>query len=295
MSESKAAPPRGIRLTPLDPSFRNDPYSVLKSLREHDPVMRDDEFGRWFLTRFDDVSHLLRDKHTSVNPRSGNLPPTYSARMQRPDSPQSRTGVLSSIIFLDDPAHRRLRGLVSKAFTPGAVEALRPRVRAIVRELLAAIREREFELVGTFAAPLTAAVTAELLEIDPADRSAFGSWSELLVTSFYNPFLSPAKVALAASARRMLEEYLSALIARRRQHPTSDLITAMLNVHDAENRLTDDEIVQQCSLLILAGQVTTTDAIGNGVKALIEHPQELAKLRARGDLIDSAVEEMLRY
>ena len=283
--------PKGMQLTPFDPRFRDHPYEVLKSLRERAPVLHDDLFNRWYVTRFDDVRQILRDKDMSSDPRKAN-PASYVARI----AGLAATGsTLVSMLFMDDPDHRRVRGLVNKAFTLKAVEALRPRVREIAERLLETIDGPEFDLMTAFAGVLPVIVIAEMLGIDPADRDSFRRWSEVSVAAFFNPFRTPQQNAAALAAQQELDAYFRRMIELRRAAPRSDLISAMVHAEEAGNRMTDDEIVIQCNLLLIAGNVTTTDLIGNGVKALLDHPQELAKLRARPELIENAVEEMLRY
>jgi cytochrome P450 len=286
--------PKGMQLTPFDPRFRDHPYEVLKSLREHAPVLHDDQFNRWYLTRFDDVRQILRDKDMSADPRKAN-PASYVARIAALTGTTRSSSAPVSMLFMDDPDHRRVRGLVNKAFTLKAVEALRPRVREIAEALLAKIDEPEFDLMASFAAVLPVIVIAEMLGIDPADRDSFRRWSEVSVAAFFNPFRTPQQSEAAMQAQLELDDYFRKMIEVRRAASRDDLISDMVHAEEAGNRMTDDEIVVQCNLLLIAGNVTTTDLIGNGMKALLDHPQELAKLRARPDLINNAIEEMLRY
>jgi cytochrome P450 len=285
--------PKGMQLTPFDPHFREHPYEVLKSVRERAPVMHDDQFNRWYVTRFDDVRQVLRDKDMSADPRKAN-PESFVAKIAAMGGTLNSSAP-QSMLFMDDPDHRRLRGLVNKAFTLKAVEALRPRVRAIAEELLAGIDTDEFDLMSSFAGVLPVIVIAEMLGIDPADRGSFRHWSEVSVAAFFNPFRTPEQGNAAMQAQLELDEYFRKMIALRRTAPRGDLISNMLQAEEEGSHMTDDEIVTQCNLLLIAGNVTTTDLIGNGVKALLDHPQELAKLRARPELINNAIEEILRY
>jgi len=293
MSEPADSLPKGMQLTPFDPHFRDHPYDVLKSLRERAPVLHDDQFNRWYLTRFDDVRQVLRDKDLSADPRKAN-PASFVARIAAMGGTLNSSAP-SSMLFMDDPDHRRLRGLVNKAFTLKAVEALRPRVRDIATELLAPIDGAEFDLMASFASVLPVIVIAEMLGIDPADRNSFRRWSEVSVAAFFNPFRTPEQGQAAAQAQLELDDYFRRMIELRRAEPRADLISDMVHAEEAGDRMTDDEIVTQCNLLLIAGNVTTTDLIGNGVKALLDHPQELNKLRARPELINNAIEEILRY
>jgi cytochrome P450 len=285
--------PKGLQLTPFDHNFRDHPYEVLKSVRERAPVMHDDQFNRWYVTRFDDVRAILRDKDMSADPRKAN-PNSFVAKIAAMGGTLNSSAP-QSMLFMDDPDHRRLRGLVNKAFTLKAVEALRPRVREIADELLAKIETSEFDLMTSFAGVLPVIVIAEMLGIDPADRASFRHWSEVSVAAFFNPFRTPEQGNAAAQAQVELDEYFRNMIAVRRAEPREDLISDMVQAEEEGSHMTDDEIVTQCNLLLIAGNVTTTDLIGNGVKALLDHPQELAKLRARPQLINNAIEEILRY
>jgi len=138
-------------------------------------------------------------------------------------------------------------------------------------------------------------VIAEMLGIDPADRASFRRWSEVSVAAFFNPFRTPQQGEAAMQAQQELNAYFQRMIELRRAAPRADLISDMVHAEEAGDHMTDEEIVTQCNLLLIAGNVTTTDLIGNGVKALLDHPQELAKLRARPELINNAIEEILRY
>ena len=286
--------PKGIQLTPFDPNFRDHPYEVLAALRERAPVLHDDQFNRWYLTRFDDVRQILRDKDMSADPRKAN-PASYIARIAALTGTVQSGSTGVSMLFMDDPDHRRVRGLVNKAFTLKAVEALRPRVREIATGLLARIEGPEFDLMTSFAGVLPVIVIAEMLGIDPADRDSFRRWSEVSVAAFFNPFRTPEQSELAMQAQQELNAYFQRMIELRRAAPRADLISDMVHAEEAGDHMTDQEIVTQCNLLLIAGNVTTTDLIGNGVKALLDHPQELAKLRARPELINNAIEEILRY
>lgn len=286
--------PKGIQLTPFDPNFRDHPYEVLAALRERSPVLHDDQFNRWYLTRFDDVRQILRDKDMSADPRKAN-PASYIARIAALTGTVQSGSTGVSMLFMDDPDHRRVRGLVNKAFTLKAVEALRPRVREIATGLLDRIEGPEFDLMTSFAGVLPVIVIAEMLGIDPADRDSFRRWSEVSVAAFFNPFRTPEQSELAMQAQQELNAYFQRMIELRRAAPRADLISDMVHAEEAGDHMTDQEIVTQCNLLLIAGNVTTTDLIGNGVKALLDHPQELAKLRARPELMNNAIEEILRY
>jgi cytochrome P450 len=294
MTNADAPLPQGIQLTPFDPTYQADPYAVLKTLRERAPVLADSQLERWYLTGFEDVRAVLRDKDMSSDPyqaRAG----SYMARIATAQSLPREQTFTASMIFRDDPDHRRLRSLVSRAFTPKMVELMRPRIRAIAQELLDVVAAPQIDLMASFAEPLPVIVIAEMLGIDTDDREDFKRWSELAVWTFVNPFRTEEQAAAGKRAQQALNEYFQRMIDERRATPREDLITSMLRAEEAGDRLTDAEVVMQCNLLLVAGNLTTTDLIGNGVKALLEHPQELAKLRARPQLMANAVEEILRF
>jgi len=290
--EAKTGPeavPTGVELTALHPDFQSDPYPVLERLRRLDPVHHDTLLGRYVLTRHDDVDALLWDRSLSVDPRKA-APGTFEARFTFAD----REGE-PSMLFSDPPYHTRLRGLVSKAFTAKAVEQMRPRIQAIVDELLDAVDgEGEVDLIEIFAGPLPTIVIAEMLGIDPADRADFKRWSDLGVMNF-NPMLTAEERALVDEAGAALEAYFRRCIEDRREKPRADLITSLIGAEEGGDQLTDGEIVTMCSLLLGAGNVTTTDLIGNGVLALLRTTDELRKLTDDPALIKNAVEEMLRF
>ena len=286
--------PKGIKLTPFDPAFKQDPYLVLNALRERAPVMHDDQFNRWYLTRFDDVRQILRDKDMSADPRKAN-PNSYIARISALTGATAAGSAGVSMLFMDDPDHRRVRGLVNKAFTLKAVEALRPRIRQIADGLLADIPAGEFDLMTAFAGQFPVIVIAEMLGINSDDRASFRRWSEITVATFFNPFRTPEQSQPAVLAQQELNGYFLRMIELRRTSPGNDVISAMVHAEEGGDRMTSEEIVTQSNLLLIAGNVTTTDLIGNGVKALLDHPHELAKLRARPELISNTVEEILRF
>ena len=287
--ETRNDVPTGVQLTPLDPTFQRDPYPVLDELREKDPVHRDELLNRYILTRHDDIEALLKDRTRSSDPRKANES-TFMAMFRDVESERE-----PSMLFLDPPDHTRLRGLVSKAFTPRAVEAMTPRIQEIADDLLDAVAERErFDLIAAFAAPLPTVVIAEMLGVDPADQADFKRWSDVGVMSF-NPLLSEEERERVIEANDEMIAYLERAIVERKAQPRDDLMSSLIAVEEEGDQLTVREIVSMCSLLLAAGNVTTTDLIGNGVHALLRHPEELRKLREDPSLIESAVEEMLRY
>lgn len=283
--------PQGIQLTPIDEDFRNDPYRILKELRDVAPVHEDRELGRFVATRHDDVKAVLHDKAFYTDPRKAN-PGTFSrevigASLVGDEEP--------SMLLMDEPDHRRLRALVSAPFKPRSVERWRAHIRDIVEATLDKISADEFDLIEQFAGPVPTVVIAEMLGVDPAKHDDFKRWSDLMVQVGFNPYPSDEQSARAETANEALESLFLEEIERRSGALGEDLISDMLRAEEAGEKLDVQEIVGQCRLLLVAGNVTTTDLIGNGVFALLSHPDQLQKLRSDPSLIVQAVEEVLRF
>lgn len=289
MSDKPRSVPSGIELTVFDPLFRNNPYERLKLLRELDPVHAEPDFGSLILTRYDDVRAILMDRSLSVDP-SRARPGSFRARIFEGTEERSR-----GMLFMDDPGHRRVRGLVSRAFNQKAVDALRPRIQEIVDTLIDALDGKtEFDLVSAFAVPLPLTVIAEMLGVADGDFAAFKRWSDDLV-QFFNLLRTPEEQARLAEAFAGIDAYLEAEVEKRRAHPRDDLIGALVRAADGGETLTTEEIVVNARLLLVAGNFTTTDLIGNGMLALLQNPEQWALLKRDPSLIPNAVEEMLRY
>jgi cytochrome P450 len=287
--------PTGVELTPFDEAFRNDPYPVLKRLRDAEPIHRDHALSRWFVTGFDNAREVLRNKDLSNDINNKALPDSYAGRIAANARASGMSITMDSILFMDDPGHRRLRTLVSRPFGARAVEELRPRIRAIVADLLNTITESRFDVVESFAAPLPVIVISEMLGIEHEMRTTFRKWSQELLAGFFNPLKLPEHSARGALALQALTEYFGRVIKTRRQQPGTDLISAMIAADEDQERMSDPEIIAQCTLLLVAGNVTTSDLIANGIKALLQHPDQLTALRAQPELIVNAIEEVLRY
>lgn len=288
-TDSTASVPTGVELTALDEAYRRDPYPVLDELRAREPVHHDEVLKRWFLTRHDDVASVVNDRDLSADPRKA-APDTYMGLFSGADGDRS-----PSILFLDPPDHTRLRALVNKTFTPRALERIGPRIQEIVDELLDEVASADgFDLMASFAGPLPTIVIAEMLGVDAADRDDFKRWSDDGVLSF-NPKISEEEAQRVMESVAAMDAYLRQAIAERRANPRDDLISKLIAVEEAGDQLTTDEIVTMCALLLAAGNVTTTDLIGNGVLALLQHRDQLELLRDDPSLIENTVEEVLRF
>src|SRR3990170_7334003 len=196
----------------------------------------------------------------------------------------------------DPHEHTRLRGLVNKAFTPRAVERLRPHIQQIVDGLLAGVVEAgRMDVIQDLAYPLPVIVIAEMLGISPQDRAQFKKWSTDIAATTGGPLLAPEVLERARQSAIELADYFRGVIARRRREPQDDLISALIAAEEQGQVLSEDELLATCILLLVAGNETTTNLIGNGMLALLRHPDELQRLRNDPSLIVSAVDEMLRY
>ncbi len=268
---------------PLDPAFRDDPYPALKRLRESQPVHQA-PFGMWRLTRYDDIARLLREVRAGVRRSDGTRPGEES------------TGGSEFMLQQDPPDHTRLRKLVSKAFTPRAIERWRPRAEAIVEELLDRVEAKgELDVIADLALPVPSTLICEMLGVPVEDRASFTVWTADATHGLAAQMSPPDVVERAAQAAEQLEEYFEDLIQSRRQEPREDLLSDLIRAEEAGDRLSRNELLSQSIGLLIAGFETTIGLIGNGVRALIRHPRELEKLRRDPGLIESAVEECLRY
>lgn len=281
--------PTGLEVTIFDEVFRNRPHERFDALRAADPVHDDKVLGRVLLTRAADVAAVLKDRTLSVD-QTNAAPDTI---VQRLTTLQDREAPRSMLV-LDDPDHARLRRLVTHAFTARAIEAVKPRVAEVADELLDAVEGQDrFDLIEAFASPLPIIVISEMLGVGAADRPDFRRWSKGLANVF-SPIRTPELLAGLKQNADELSAYFERAVADRRADPKGDLISAMVAVNDNGDRLTTQEIVTMCNLLLLAGNLTTTDLIGNCVLALLRHPDELAKVQADPARIADAIEETLR-
>ncbi len=292
--EMGASLPNGVALTSLDETYREDIHQVLDKLRAEAPIHEDTELGRIILTRHDDVRGLLRNREWGVDPRKSS-PDSYVRLITGTNTPEGMENYQPSMLFLDDPDHKRLRALVSQAFNPRAIEAMRGRTREITNALLEEIDGRdEIDLIADFAGPLPTLVIAEMLGVALEDRNDFKRWSDDLNFSF-DPIRDEETNARIEASGEAMRAYFDEAIAARRANPQDDLISDLIRAQASDDNLSDDEIMSMCTLLLIAGNVTTTDLVGNGIYALLTHPDQMKKLQADPSLIENAVEEMLRF
>jgi len=292
--QNESALPVGIELTALDETYREDLHSVLDRLRTEAPVHRDTELGRMVLTRHDDIRGLLRDRNWGVDPRKS-TPDAYVRLITGTSTDEGLAAYEPSMLFLDDPDHKRLRALVSQAFNPRVIENMRSRTEAITKALLDEFDGKlEIDLIPDFAGPLPTLVIADMLGVSLEDRDDFKRWSDDLIFGF-DPMRDETTSKRIEVSGEAMRAYFEKAIADRRKHPTDDLMSDLVRAQEENDSLDDREIMSMCTLLLIAGNVTTTDLLGNGLYALMTHPDQMAKLKADPTLIENAVEEMLRF
>jgi pimeloyl-[acyl-carrier protein] synthase len=277
-----------------------NPYPVYAMLRSTQPVFQvpipaDVGAGVWLLTRYAEVQQVLRDPAYTVDRRRADAVQRNRERLPAAILGEGG-GLLRSMLLMDPPDHTRVRSLVNKAFTPRRVAALRPRIEAIAAELLDPhVRAGALDVIGDLSGPLPAIVIAELLGVPSKDHRLFRQWAADLI-SFTGAIGSDEDPDERFKRGYVpLAEYLSAVIAERRAEPRDDLISAMVVAQEDRDALSDEEMLATSLLLLIAGHETTTNLIGNGMLALLQHPDELARLRAEPALLKGAIEEMLRY
>ena len=284
-----------VVFNPFDPTWRADPYPFYRRLRAEAPVGQIPGVGIWYFTRYADCEAILRDARWSNDERKSTLYQQVVAN--RADQIPRPLEALRPFIFLDPPDHTRLRGLVSTAFTPRVIERLRPRIDQLVGELLDEAAARGcLEVVGDLAYPVPVVIISELLGVPPEDQSRFRGWSKELAAALDPELLVPPEILeRRATIVQDFSEYFQGLISERRRRPAEDLLSALVAVEDQGDRLSEDELLSTLILLLVAGHETTVNLIGNGVLALLRHPDQLARLRADPTLIKNAVEEVLRW
>lgn len=286
------APPLEYDL--FSPLFKANPFPTFAALRHAHPIYphhAPDGATIWYITRHDDVVTVLKDPQNFVKDVQ-QARPARAGLFSSPTRPV-HPGLNQNMLFSDPPAHTRLRALVSQAFTPRRVKALEPAIQATTDVLLEAVASRRaFDVIADLALPLPVSVICDLLGVPEAERVAVRDWSQAVI--------SPGSRGLNYSARkrriRAFLAYLRRLFAERQAQPRDDLITALLQAEGADgDRLSEHELTSMVALLIVTGHETTVNLIGNGTLALLQHPEQQARLLREPALIESAVEEILRF
>ncbi|MGH9277174.1 MAG: cytochrome P450 [Acidimicrobiales bacterium] len=273
------------------PEGKADPYSRYATLLTHAPVHQSG-LGFWVLSRYDDCQHVLR--HPGVGKDFSNARSALGLSEEHEAEQSVFRDDRSNMLFADPPDHTRLRALAMRAFTPRTVERLRPHVVALVDELIDGFGEGEVDVMDALAFPLPVTVIGEMLGVPVEDRARFRPLVRA-ATALLELYITPEGLAEASAASATMEDYFGALIAKRRARPQDDLLTKLIHAEDAGDRLTEHELVSTSILLFAAGFETTTHLLGNGLLALLRHPDQLARLRDDRTLLRPAVDELLRF
>ncbi|MFB9234654.1 cytochrome P450 [Plantactinospora siamensis] len=271
--------------------FAADPYPTFARLRDERPVcpVRSPRFDSYLISRYEDAKLALTDPRLSKDLYG---PERHYLRIFGPNS----AGLNKNMLNADPPEHTRLRRIVSQAFAPRRIEALRPRIARAVDDLLDKIVPRgEADLMADFAIPLPMTVICDLLGIPPADRDGVLDWTQVIRTSGSSRRSPEEERAAVQEVQLRLHHYLAELVQAKREQPADDLISALIEACDQSGRLSERELVTTTFLLLFAGHQTTADFLGNAVVALLTHPEQIDRLRADPALLPGAIEELLRF
>ncbi len=284
---------------PFDPEWATNPFPLYADLRRRAPVHRN-ALGFWVFARHADCLALLRDRRTSaddayIDPERLSAEFRFGSGADDPEVTAMRD--MRPFLFRDPPDHTRLRGLVSKAFTPKVVESLRARTQQIVDELLdTAFEADRVDLLESFAYPLPVRIICDMLGVPVADQDRFKSWSTSLARGLDPDFLLTGDaIKDRDDAVMQFAQYFFELLAERRRSPGDDLLSRLVEVEDDGGVLSEAELLSTCILLLVAGHETTVNLISGGTLALLRHPDQLERFRTDPEVTRSGVEEMLRY
>lgn len=274
-----------MNYNPLAPEVQANPFPYYAQLRREAPVLWVEPLQAWVISRYQDVEYAIKNPHLFSSAK-------FSAQVVGDLNPAPEA---PWILDMDPPDHTRVRKLVNKAFTPRLIKAMEPRLRAITRELLAPLRgQREVEFVRSFSMPLPVIVIAEVLGVEPERRNDFKRWSDDVVSATNRPTDPQERERIRRSGAE-LRAYVADVIEQRRKTPREDLISALIRAEEEKQLLTANEILALTVVLLIAGNETTTNLLGNAVLTLLEHPAEEAKVRENSTLVPALVEEVLRY
>ena len=271
--------------------FKANPFPLFARLRVEEPVcstILSDKTRVWLLSRYEDVNYLFKDERFTKERRKAM---TAEQLRKQPWVPAMFRPLERTMLDLDPPDHTRLRALVHKAFSPRLIEQMRSRIESLTEELLDAVAQKgEMDLVHDFALPLPMTLITEILGVPARDRDKFHRWSNAIVS--VNQFDSNWRVLPTIW---MFIRYLRRFFKERRANPKEDLTSALIQTEEAGDALSEDELLAMVFLLLVAGHETTVNLIANGVLELLEHRDQMDKLRSNPSMIRTAVEELLRY
>ena len=286
-----------IQFNPFSPEFRANPYPIYHRLRSENPIYRSSFGSEWVLTRYEDVKTILRDRRVYSYDR----PKMIAQKSKYLQKQGKNLNVLAEasknfLIYMNPPDHTRLRGLVSKAFSKVVIEGMRPQIQTIVDECLdKALSRGEIDIIGDLAGVLPVNVIASMLGVPTHDaQEQLHQWSQVL-SRILDSLISLEEYEAINQAVLEFQEYFRHLISKREKDPQDDLISYLIAARDESDKLNEEEVISICMLLFSAGEETTVNLIGNGMLALLHHPEQMKKLQQEPEIIRTAVEEMLRY
>lgn len=283
-----------VFFNPLQEGYNENPWPHFAELREHDPAHYS-PIERWFLFSYDDCARLLRDPALSVDDKNIEFHDEERVAMFEAAYDDHQEEATRSMLGLDAPDHTRLRRLVSKAFTPSAIAALRPMIEARVDAALDAMETRgSAEVIGELAFPLPFDVISEMLGLPESDSEQIAQWSSAIVKTL-DPIISEDEIKAAAEADHKMGNLLDEVITWKRENPADDLLTALIQAEEDGDRLTPRELRDQVQLLFIAGHETTVNLIGTGIYELLRHPAQADLLRNDPSLDANAIDELLRF
>lgn len=294
MATGKATAQHDLHYDPRDQATINNPIPVLQRLQDQAPVYWCEALRGWVITRYDDVKGVLRNDSFSAD----RITPFYEAQPPERQAPiQQLIRYLNTwVAFKDPPEHTRLRKLMKTVFTPEAVAGQRGVVESSVKRLLDKLEDQKaFDFVSEFAFPLPAMVILDLLGLPEKDMDDLKNWSNKMQLFIGSATTSPEKYDLAEEGAIRMAAYFREVIREREHHPGNDLITHLLALREVDDALTEDEVIGTSMLFLFGGHETTTNLIGNGVRALLIHPEQRQRIINDPGLIDGAIEEILRY
>ncbi|HEX3185650.1 MAG TPA: cytochrome P450 [Pyrinomonadaceae bacterium] len=275
----------------LDPEVLANPYPLYHRLRTEAPVHWDPYLYAWVVTRYSDIVFVLHQFSAKCAPT-----PEHLAAIGMPDLAPVAQCMMRQMLFMDAPAHTRLRGLASMAFTPARVEALRSHIQEIVDGLMEPlVGAGRMDVIADLAAPLPAIVTSEMLGVPTSDRDRLKQWSEDFAEVLGNFQHNPDRASRTLKCVEEMNDYFRDAIRRGRAQPREGLVHSLITAEIDGDRLTEEEVIANCIVTMVGAQETTTNLIGNGVLSLLRNPDQLQVLRENPPLIPSAVEELLRY
>jgi cytochrome P450 len=283
----------GVSYDLLSQKVQADPYPVYREMRAKDPVHWSELARAWFLTRYAEVASVLKDSRFSVEGTQQKSNERMGYKLDEA-SPLRRINK-RWMLFVDPPDHTRLRGLVNRAFTPKAVEGLRPKIQELVDGLIDQVQDRgHMDIVHDVGDPLPAKVLAYLLGLPAEDSAVLKPWADVVGMGI-DPILAPEVVVRINRVILEAGEYFERHIEQRRRNPTDDLLSSLISVEEQGEKLSSDELLSLLFLFLAAGTETTTNLTCNGLYTILRHPDQLERLRQDPSLIETAIEEFLRF